>query len=333
MRFIAAAAVVFLLSQPLGVVAQEPSWPGEFRHYEFTSEAGARDYYAYIPVGLRPSAPVMVFLHGCTMTAEQAAIETLLTELADAKRFLLVFPEQSSDANGSLCWNWFNPDHQHRDAGEPALIAGITQEAVKNFEGDRRRVFINGISAGGAMTVIMAATYPEIYAAATVHAACPYRGVPCAGTSSALPASLLGRWAYEEMAERARTIPFLVIQGETDPAVPAITAEQVVEQWLTTDDWVDDGNENGSIPRDAASTDSGVSAAGRTYDIDRYTNEDGCLLVERWLIHLMGHYYSGGAEGGDWTDPGGPDVNSVAYDFFMTHPKGRGRTCNQLETA
>ncbi len=198
-----------------------------FKRYTYTNAAGARDYLVYVPSQLGSRPPLVVYLHGCTQTAKDGAIGTRFNKLAAKKHFVVVYPEQSEDANSGRCWNWFLPDHQHRDAGEPSLIAGITKTVQKRYDIDISRTFVNGISAGGAMSVVMAATYPELYAAMGVHAGCPYRGAPCLGSASGVPPETSGQFAYEEMGERARAIPMLLVQGDMDVVVPSVNADEV----------------------------------------------------------------------------------------------------------
>jgi poly(hydroxyalkanoate) depolymerase family esterase len=310
--------------------------PGSFDRYTYTSDIGTRDYKVFAPMNASEHPPLLVELHGCTSNADEEARWSRFNEIAGARGMLVAYPEQSSDANGGNCWNWFLPDDQSRDAGEPALIAGITREVIARFGADPARVYVGGISAGGAMTDVLAATYPDLYAAAMVYAGCEYKGTSCTGGVAALPAETSGQMAYAAMGDHARVVPVMVIQGDIDTVVPPPNAELVVQQFLAMDDWADDGANDSSMPRGVAATRSGTSDGGQTYDVDDYVDQSGCLVAQRWLIHGMGHMWSdtpsdGGARDVAFTDPDGPDVTTPAVDFFLAHPQAAaGVACNEI---
>ena len=304
-----------------------------FERYSYSNESGTRTYKLYVPAGLPPGkpAPLIVELHGCGGNADEEARWSRFNQLAAARGLIVAYPEQDPNANGSRCWNWFRPEHQVRDAGEPSLIAGITREVAQRRRIDSARTYVGGISAGGAMSVIMAATYPDLYAAAMVSAGCEYNGLPCLGSVSALPPETAGEMAYRAADGHARVVPVLVIQGDADPLVPYPNADIVVQQFLATDDWADDGANNGSIPRTAAETTTGAVPSGHSYSIDTWVDANRCVLARRWLINGMGHQWSAGESNGSprdelFTDPLGPDVTTAAVDFFLAHPLPRAGT-------
>jgi poly(hydroxyalkanoate) depolymerase family esterase len=308
-----------------------------FERYSYTNEFGTRTYKVFVPAGLPrgKAAPLIVELHGCGGNADEEARWSRFNALAAERGMLVAYPEQDPNANGSRCWNWFNPDHQERDAGEPSLIAGITRAVAEHWRVDARRTYVGGISAGGAMSVVMAATYPDLYASAMVYAGCEYKGTTCAGTVAAVPPETAGEWAYQASGGHARVVPVLVIQGDSDPLVPYPNADIVVQQFLATDDWADDGSNNGSIPRERAATADGAVPGGHSYAIDTYVDASGCVLAQRWLIHGMGHMWSNGESNGSprdqlFTDPLGPDVSTPTVDFFLSHPMAKdGAQCTQ----
>jgi poly(hydroxyalkanoate) depolymerase family esterase len=289
---------------------------------ERTEAAGTRSFRGYVPSGYDPATPVplVVALHGCTQSADQLRQLTRFDELAEARRFIVVYADQSQGANFLRCWNWFADAHMHRGAGEPSIIAGITAWVQQHYAIDRRRIYVAGLSAGGAMASVMGATYPDLYAAIGVGSGCEYAaGAACAGYRSADPeqAGLLARRA---MGARARPLPAVIFQGDSDFTVPPINAEQLVRQWQVTADWADDGAGNGSIPRRARSTSTVGSRGGRMTTVARYADGRGRELLQRWLVRGMGHAWSGGCSCAAHADPRGPDATRTMYRFFMSHP-------------
>jgi poly(3-hydroxybutyrate) depolymerase len=191
---------------------------------------------------------------------------------------------------------------------------------------DASRVYIGGISAGGAMANIMAITYPDLYAAALIYAGCQYKGgASCLGAQGTLTDEQAGATANAAMAGRARVVPIIAVVGELDREAPPANTEQVVQQHLANDDLVDDGADNGSVATTPAQTDAGEVPGGHAYSVDTYVDGAGCVLAQRWLINGMAHAWSKGESDGSardqlFTDPAGPDVTTPAVDFFLSHP-------------
>ena len=287
---------------------------------EQTTTSGSRKYMVHVPPGARKGRPLVVYLHGCSERNDAAAVATGFNELASEHDFYVVYPDQPTDDNGNKCWNWYLPDHQHRGAGEPAIIAAITRTVMRRYAIDARRVYVTGISAGGAMSNVMAATYPELWAAVGSEAGIQYRGAPCLTVPCLVPPEMSAQWAVEEMGSRSRQIPFFAIVGDADAVSPAENTERAVKTWLSIDDLVDNGTDDGTIERTPHSTTDGSVRNGYAYSVDRYTSR-GCVIAERWLVKLMGHVHSGGRSDQNYTDPKGPDAAAATWSFFRSHRK------------
>jgi poly(hydroxyalkanoate) depolymerase family esterase len=315
-----------------------------------------RTYWVYVPSGAArdDSMPLFVVLHGCTEQAPDIAYISRFDWEAEQKHFVVAYPEQAAfqstgtttfDGNGSRCWNWFLPQGQARGAGEPALIAGITQNVVASHHTDRARTFVIGISAGGATADIMAATYPDLYAAAGVLAGCEYRGLPCLASAAVQPPQLSGQLAYAASGAHARVVPFLVENGDADPVVPVGNAFEVVQQMQVTDDYAaHHGVLTNPVPAGpCGATTVTPSPAGDTtqsppivynpYDVLYYSADGSAcpaatapakgLLGELIVVHGELHAWPGGPQPTTteiYTNPGGPNVTDIAYHFFMAHP-------------
>jgi poly(hydroxyalkanoate) depolymerase family esterase len=285
-----------------------------------TTPSGTREHMLHVPPGAEKGRPLVVYLHGCSERNDSTAVISGYNRLASKENFYVVYPEQPTDANGNKCWNWFIPDHQHRGTGEPEIIAAITRSVMRRYAIDPRRVFVTGVSAGGAMANVMAATYPELWAAVGAEAGAQYRGYPCVSVPCVVPPEMSAQWAYEEMGSRARQIPFFAIVGDIDAVSPAESTERAVRTWLSIDDLVDNGADDGTVARSPQSTREGAVRGGYSYSVDRYTSR-GCVIAERWLVAGMGHAHSGGAPDQNYSDPKGPDAAAASWRFFASHPK------------
>jgi poly(hydroxyalkanoate) depolymerase family esterase len=289
---------------------------GRFVSGSFTNRAGTRAYKLYIPSGKEgENLPLLVMLHGCIQSADDLAAGTRMNELAESGSFFVVYPEQSAGANGQRCWNWFKADEQRRDAGEPSLIAGITRQLAATQPVDARRIYVAGMSAGGAMAVVMGATYPELYAAVGVHSGLAYgaaHDMPSAFTAmrGGAPDPTPGKTRAAGTAgavDLARGVPTIVFHGDRDGTVHPRNGEQVLNQWA------------GEAGR--AKVRRGQVSGGRDYTRSVYHDAGGQPIAERWVIHGAGHAWSGGSPRGSYADPGGPDASAEMVRFFQEHPR------------
>lgn len=291
----------------------------------YSNAAGSLNYELYVPASYSASnpAPLIVALHGCTQNADTFRTQTHFDDLAAQKGFIVVYPEQSKSNSSFGCWNWFQSQHQTRGAGEPSIIAGITQTVQQQYSVDPARVYAGGLSAGAAMSVVMGTTYPDLYAAVGVGSGCEYQaGAACAGWQSEDPQTS-ARAAYAAMGQRARMLPSIVFQGDKDTTVPPKNADQLVASNLMAADMADDGSQNGSVPSMPAKTTNGVSPGGMSYTVKYYSDGKKHELTQYWTVHGMGHAWSGGDASTQYSEPKGPDESLAMYEFFMNHPMGQ----------
>jgi poly(hydroxyalkanoate) depolymerase family esterase len=240
-------------------------------------------------------------------------------KLAEAKGFIVLFPQQSSSRNKQSCWNWFQQADMQRGAGEPSMIAGMVSSVELKHSVDSHRVYVAGFSAGGAMATVMAATYPDVFAAAGIGSGCEYNGLPCVGYQGP-DATQTGQAAYKAMGAHARVMPAIIFQGDADNIVAPANAPLIVHEWQVTDDYADDGALNGSIPTSPTKTSAGSVPGGRSYTVTSYGDGHGKDLIDYWVVHGMNHAWAGGTSSVPYADPTGPDETAAMYSFFMNHP-------------
>jgi poly(hydroxyalkanoate) depolymerase family esterase len=286
---------------------------GKFIAASYSNPAGSRAYRLYIPSRYHGQAlPLVVMLHGCNQSSDDFAAGTRMNVIAEEECCLVVYPEQSGEANPARCWNWFRPIDQRRDQGEPSLIAGITRQVMADYAVDRQRVYIGGLSAGAAAAAIMGAAYPDLYAAVGVHS-----GLAC-GAASDL-SSAFAAMQHGNIAE-----PGDVLAGEEEPVLPTIVFHG------DRDTTVHPRNGDHVIARQIGAAKSqkrvhrGRIAGGHAYTRTVHADAGGRSTLEQWEIHGGGHAWSGGSTAGSYTDPRGPDATREMLRFFLEHPVPRG---------
>jgi poly(hydroxyalkanoate) depolymerase family esterase len=296
--------------------------PGSYFAGYYTNVWGSRYYQGYAPSSYSGSPmPLVVALHGCTETAADFQALSRFDVLAEQRGFIVVFPEQNPLANSGRCWNWFLSLHQRRGQGEPSLIAGITNTVRSLYQVDPNRIYVTGLSAGGAMTVVMGATYPDLFAAIGVHSGCGWKGLPCNLLGGGDPVAA-GNDIYTTMGSFSRVVPVFAIVGSADPTTPAINTQQIITQWAQANDRASDGVDNDNIDDTPEQTLNGQVPAGRTYTRYLYRNGvNNSLVLERVVVNSMTHRWSGGPGYHVFGDPSGPDATTMIYDFFVAHPK------------
>ena len=288
----------------------------------YTNGAGTRPYSGYLPSTYHAGAavPLVVGLHGCTQSADEFRKQTGLDDLAEAKNFIVVYPQQIRDANPMGCWNWFKGADMVRGQGEPSIIAGITQWVQQHYSVDPKRIYVEGFSAGAAMANVMGATYPDLYAAIGVGSGVEYDGGTAALGGAALDPRQSGHAAFQAMGKHAREVPALVFHGGKDQTLPVNNAEKLVQQWQTTDALVEYGAPSPSFPQTPASTHTKLSPAFQLYTVNSYNDGHRREVLEYWLVPDMDHAWSGGCSCGSYSYPSGPDESRAMYDFFIEHP-------------
>jgi poly(hydroxyalkanoate) depolymerase family esterase len=286
---------------------------GTFLARSYSNHAGARPYKLYIPSSYRadgPALPLIVMLHGCTQSPDDFAAGTRLNVVAEEQSCLVAYPGQIQAANQSKCWNWFKTSDQRRDVGEPSLIAGITRQIMSDYRVDPKRVFVAGLSAGGAAAANMGAAYRELYAAVGVHS-----GLACGAAhdlQSALRAMKQGGAAKARAGRNPRPIPTIVFHGDRDSTVNPRNSDQVLASAGAT------ASSDVEI-----TTDNGVAAGGRAYSRTMHRTRDGKTIFEQWRVHGAGHAWSGGSPAGSYTDAHGPDASREMVRFFLQLPSKR----------
>lgn len=289
---------------------------------------GLRDYQLWVPPGLAKGkpAPLLMLLHGCTHGAEEMAEISGMNEVANRHHFLVVYPEQSRLANLLKCWNWFDPKHQSRDAGEPSILAEIVRQVCAFCSVDSERIYAAGVSAGGAMAVIAGATYPDLFAALGVAAGAEFQAAQ--GVSEGLVVMRQGgpdpiqqgKIAFAAMkpglARRPRKrLPVIVFHGTEDASVNPINADQISSQWGETNACLaSEGGEAGFAISEKII--AGTMPQGHRYDRHIYADQKGRLLMEKWIVKGLGHAWSGTAKQHKYCDPKGPSASEEIWRFF-----------------
>jgi poly(hydroxyalkanoate) depolymerase family esterase len=283
---------------------------GRFVSGSFTNGAGTRGYKLYIPSGITDEVvPLVVMLHGCTQNPDDFAAGTRMNLLAEEGKFFVLYPEQSNGANMQKCWNWFQSGDQVRDRGEPSIIAGITRQIAETQSVDTHRIYVAGMSAGGAMAVVMGETYPDLYAAAGVHSGLPY------GAARDMPS------AFQAMqsggpSQGVSLVPTIVFHGDRDNTVNQRNGQQVLRRWVSPNAAEKDAN-----AKPLVTVKKGKLPNGHSYTRSVYHSAEGQPLAEGWSIHGAGHAWAGGDPRGSYTDSRGPDASAEMVRFFMEHPR------------
>lgn len=282
---------------------------GQFIVGSHTDTAGTRAYKLYIPPAYSGQAlPLVVMLHGCTQDPDDFAIGTRMNEAAREQGVFVLYPAQTQHANASRCWNWFKHNHQGRGRGEPALLAGMTIAVIERYGMDRGRVYVAGLSAGGAMAAIVGEAYPELFAAVGVHSGLAVGAA--SNMASAFAAMQGGAAASLSARSPVRRPPTIVFHGDKDGTVHPINGERVASTCAS-----------GVAPQ----TDRFADENGRACTRHTYRDSEGRVVSEHWVVHDAGHAWSGGSSRGSFADTAGPNATSEMLRFFAAQGRTAGR--------
>lgn len=280
----------------------------QFLARRYDSHHGSRDYKLYVPSYFakqnvnQQDWPLVIMLHGCTQDPDDFALGTRMNQLAERFNCLVAYPAQSPNANNNKCWNWFQTTDQQRDQGEPAIIAGLTRSLIEEYAIDQSRVYIAGLSAGGAMAALMGLNYPELFAAVGVHS-----GLAGGSASDITSAFQAMRQGCDNPSLAIHSTPaqlprLLIFHGDQDTTVNPVNGKKLIKQW-----------QSHSSPQQYLYREE----KNVRYTCQQYIDEQGSIWLEYWQIHGMGHAWSGGSADGSYTDPNGPDVSERLLQFFF----------------
>lgn len=291
---------------------------------EFTSDSfGGRSYKLYVPSAYdgQHALPLVLMLHGCTQDPDHFATATQMNGVAEAHGFFALYPDQPSSAQSLKCWQWFDPAHQRRGAGEPAGLVALVDHVAEQYVVDGARTYVAGLSAGAAMSVILGATYPDRFAAITVAAGLEYAAATSSTAASQAQVSggpdplQQGKLAQAAMAGAGRPVRVLVIHGTQDPIVAPLNGDQVAAQWRATDALL-----GATVPASPDATEMLQVAGGRSYSRTRWGD-----WVQKLTVDGMGRAWPGGSASGAFTDAKGPDASELSWAFFAaTAPSSGG---------
>ncbi len=279
--------------QPKGALFQEDT---------HSCAAGSRRYLSYLPASRTEGVQGMiVLLHGCTQTPEDFATGTAMNALAEEHRLIIVYPHQSRGENAQSCWNWFRRGDQRRGMGEPAILADLATSLAAQHAVPKGRSFAAGLSAGGAMAVILGETYPEVFTAIGVHSGLPAGSAK--DVSSAF-AAMAGNAPPRSIAP-GPVVRTIVFHGTADATVHPINSTRIVQDVLA------------QAPRETVQSDEKGLANGRAYTRTTTLDPKGVVLAEQFEVENLGHAWSGGSAAGSYTDAKGPDASAEMVRFFL----------------
>lgn len=272
-----------------------------FEAGRFADSAGsARNYKLYVPAagagtGLRP---LVLMLHGCGQDPDDFARGAGMNAAAEDEGVIVLYPEQPSGANPKRCWNWFRQDDASKDGGETALLVEMTRHVLATENVDPARVYVAGLSAGGAQAMNLASHHRDLFAAAGVHSGL------ASGAARDIPSAFAAMNQGAAGAEGIRPLRTIVFHGDADKTVHPSNATAVTVQATAGAGPLELEVEHGE-------------ARGRVYSRARHRDPAGATLCETWTLHGAGHAWSGGDPAGSYADASGPDATREMLRFFL----------------
>jgi poly(hydroxyalkanoate) depolymerase family esterase len=268
----------------------------------FTCKAGSRDYWLYLPASAK-SCPtgLVVMLHGCTQTPQDFAAGTAMNDHAERHGFAVLYPAQARGANAQSCWNWFSKADQRRNRGEPAVLVGMTAQITAEHSIPSKQIFIAGLSAGGAMAVILGETYPEVFSGVGVHSGLPYSAASDVASAFAAMAGQSTKSGVSPIQNRRTST--IVFHGVADATVHPGNGARIAQDALS------------GAAAQVQTVEKGQTG-GRGFTRTLTSSQNGST-VEHWEIAGLAHAWSGGQPAGSYTDVRGPDASAEMVRFFL----------------
>ena len=276
----------------------------------YAGEIGTLNYKLHLASTPCARPPLFVMLHGASQTASDFATGTRMQELVEECGGIALFPEQSSSAHPFKSWNWYDARHQLAEGGEPSLIAGLTRQIAAEHGADPRRIFVAGMSSGGAMAVILGQAFPGVFAAVGVHS-----GIAKGAAHNLMSALRTMKSGPSEARtgppEPSHSIPTIVFHGDNDRTVHPLNAVAVLAQALRRD-----GASAATVG--ILSTGPTPMPGGREVSLTTHRRHEKPAHAELWIVHGSGHAWTGGSAEGSYTDESGPDASREMLRFFLT---------------